>query len=217
MQDHIQTAPEFLLKRYRAWKTEEHAPNQGLFDRLVDEGQSPPAMLISCCDSRVQITSVFGADPGDFFVHRNIANFVPPNDAGGLHHGTAAAVQYAITALKVSHVAVIGHSQCGGVKGCYDMCEGNAPALEDPANHVGRWIEPLRAAYERLPDDASDEGRVARLEREGVLLSLENLMTYPFVEHAVAAGELSLHGFWIDIRSGALEAFNPKVGAFEPV
>ncbi len=217
MQSSTQPLPPFLLERYRRWKVNTHDRDLELYDKLATEGQSPKAMLISCCDSRVQITSIFEADPGDFFVVRNVANLVPPHEPDGLHHGAAAAIEYAVTVLKVAHVIVIGHSQCGGVKGCFDMCEGNAPALMERTSFVGRWMDLLRRGYDRLPADASAHQRVARLEREGVVVSLENLMTFPFVAEAVEAGRLSLHGLWTDIKDGELEAFDPETGQFQPV
>ena len=109
--------PAYLLQRYHGWKATTFAENEAWYRRLADEGQRPRAMVISCCDSRVHVTSIFGAEQGEFFIHRNIANLVPPYQPDGAQHGTSAAVEYAVTALKVAHVLVLGHSNCGGVAG----------------------------------------------------------------------------------------------------
>ncbi|MBV1902230.1 MAG: carbonic anhydrase, partial [Marinosulfonomonas sp.] len=122
--------PAYLVQRYHGWKATTYSENKAWYRRLADDGQHPRAMVISCCDSRVHVTSIFGADQGEFFIHRNIANLVPPYEPDGDHHGTSAAVEYAVTALKVAHIIVLGHSNCGGVQGCHDMCSGKAPELD---------------------------------------------------------------------------------------
>jgi carbonic anhydrase len=208
--------PDYLVKRYHGWKATAYSENSAWFRKLADEGQHPRAMVISCCDSRVHVTAIFGADPGEFFLHRNIANLVPPYAPDGNQHGTSAAIEYAVTALKVPHLIVIGHSSCGGVKGCYDMCEGKAPALDEKTSFVGRWMDLLRPGHARLPEGTEAE-RVAALEKEGVLVSLENLMTFPFVKEAVESGKLTLHGLWTDIGAGGLESYDPERGAFVPL
>ena len=174
-------------------------------------------MVISCCDSRVHVTSIFGADQGEFFIHRNIANLVPPYEPDGNQHGTSAAVEYAVTALKVAHLIVLGHSNCGGVQGCLDMCSGNAPHLEEQSSFVGRWMDILRPGYERIKAANKPEDQVRALEREAVIVSLENLMTFPFVSEAVKDESLTLHGLWTDIGEGGLEYFEPKSRSFQPV
>lgn len=207
--------PAYLVQRYAGWKATTFAENQAWFRRLASEGQHPRAMIISCCDSRVHVTSIFGADTGEFFIHRNVANLVPPYAPDGASHGTSAAVEYAVTALKVAHVIVIGHSGCGGVAGCHAMCSGKAPELEASSSFVGRWMDILRPGYERVRGQTSDEVRA--LEYEAVLVSLENLMTFPFVASAVKAGELTLHGLWTDIGEGGLMQYMPNSGKFEAI
>jgi len=205
--------PEYLVRRYAGWKATTYAENKGWYKRLAEEGQRPRAMVISCCDSRVHVTSIFGADQGEFFIHRNVANLVPPYAPDTDHHGTSAAVEYAVTTLKVSHLIVLGHSGCGGVQGCYDMCSGAAPELNEESSFVGRWMDILRPGYERLPSGETDM-RLRALEKEGVLVSLENLMGFPFVAAAVEDGSLSLHGLWNDIGEGGLEAYDADAEGF---
>ncbi|WP_368185242.1 carbonic anhydrase [Aestuariibius sp. HNIBRBA575] len=208
--------PAYLAKRYHGWKATSHAENANWFRRLANEGQRPRSMVISCCDSRVHVTSIFGADQGEIFIHRNIANLVPPYSPDGAAHGTSAAIEYAVTALKVSHLIVLGHSSCGGVEGCYNMCEGKAPELEEKESFVGRWMDILRPGYDRLPE-GDDTMRKSALEREAVLVSLENLMTFPDVAERVADDRLTLHGAWNDIGEGDLEYYDPERNKFVPV
>ena len=210
---HARPLPSYLVQRYHGWKATTWTENRAWYRRLADEGQRPRAMVISCCDSRVHVTSIFGADQGEFFIHRNIANLVPPHAPDGQQHGTSAAVEYAVTTLKVAHLIVVGHSSCGGVKGCHDMCSGAAPALEEKSSFVGRWMDLLRPGYERVKDLPADH-QLRALEREAVLVSLENLMTFPFVRAAVEAEEMTLHRLWNDISAGGLEHYDPETRAF---
>ncbi len=209
--------PGYLVNRYQGWKATTYAENQAWYRRLSEEGQHPRAMIISCCDSRVHVTSIFGADQGEFFIHRNIANLVPPFEPDGAQHGTSAAVEYAVTSLKVAHIVVVGHSSCGGVAGCHAMCSGEAPELEKKCSFVGRWMDILRPGYERIKGIEDRTMRIEALEKEAVRVSLENLMTFPFVKQAMQGDLLTLHGLWNDIGEGALEYLRAEDGTFAPV
>ncbi len=209
--------PAYLVNRFKGWKATAYEENKSWFRHLAQEGQHPRTMIIACCDSRVHVTAIFGADQGEFFIHRNIANLVPPFNPDGDHHGTSAAIEYAVAELKVAHLIVVGHSNCGGVRGCHDMYTGAAPQLVDRSSFVGRWMEILRPGYERTADIADVDERIAVLEREAVRVSLENLMTFPFISEAVAAETLTLHGVWHDIGEGGIEVFDPETEAFAPV
>lgn len=206
-----------LVEKYHAWKATGYADNRAEFHRLVDEGQTPSGMVISCCDSRVQPEHMFGAAAGTFFVHRNIANFVPPYDPGGDGLGTSAAIEYGVTALKVPRIIVIGHSQCGGVAGCHAMCNGEAPQLEAPSSAVGRWVGMLKPAFAKVDSGTPKEHQLQAFEQQSVIQSLENLMAYPYVAEAVRDQRLALHGLWIDIRDGALRQFSTETGTFDAI
>ena len=206
--------PGYLVQRYHGWKATGYAENAAWYRRLASEGQHPRAMVISCCDSRVHVTSIFGADQGEFFIHRNIANLVPPYSPDGSQHGTSAAIEYAVTALKVAHVIVLGHSSCGGVAGCAAMCRGEAPDLEAKESFVGRWMDILRPKFEEVAEIKDEAEQLRKLEKIAVTTSLENLMSFPWVKSAVEVGELSLHGLWTDIGEGGLQHYLPDEGKF---
>lgn len=216
--DHTKPLPQYLLQRYHGWRATKFEENKAWYARLVDEGQRPRAMVISCCDSRLHVTSVFGAETGEMFIHRNIANLIPPYAPNKDYHGTSAAIEYAVTALHVSNIIVMGHSSCGGIQGCYDMCSGAAPALEEDTSFIGRWMDILRPGYERVKDlELERSEKLTKLEHQGVLVSLENLMTFPFVKDAVESGELSLHGLWMNIREGEVRQYDPARDEFLPL
>lgn len=210
----VKSLPDYLMHRYRDWKESSFPNSRDWFRKLAIEGQHPKAMVVACCDSRVAVTSIFGQRTGELFVHRNIANVVPPYMPDGRHHGTGAALEYAVTVLKVEHILVMGHSNCGGVRGCIDMCSGRSPELDAAGSLVGRWLDVLRPGYDRVSDIEDVEVQQTALEKEGIQLSLENLMGYPFVLEAVEAGRLSLHGLWADIADMDLETFDGAVRHF---
>lgn len=214
--DYVHPLPSYLVQRFHGWKATTFAENKAWYKLLAEEGQHPRAMVIACCDSRVQVASIFGAEHGEFFIHRNIASLVPPFETGGNRHGTSAAIEFAVSVLKVAHLIILGHAGCGGVKGCYDMCSGNAPELEDPSSFIGRWMDLLRPGFETLPVDEEPVRRTA-LEYEAIRVSLENLMTFPFVADAVRTERLSLHGLWTDFAAGELRALNPETETFHPL
>ena len=203
--------PSELLARYNNWRQQSYHPQRARFQRLAAEGQEPSAMVIACCDSRLPVATLFGPEPGEVFVHRNIANLAPPyGEAIGA--GTAAAVDYAVGVLGVKHLLVLGHSSCGGVAGSIALCTGEAPELAKPDNPLGRWLAPLRPAFDRISAEADPAKRQTALEKVGIEVSLENLAAYPSVAAATAKGALSLHGLWMNLAEGMLEAFAGKHG-----
>lgn len=215
---HAKPLPSYLAKRYAGWRATQFQENKAWYARLADEGQRPRAMIISCCDSRVHVTAIFGAETGEFFIHRNIANLVPVYTPSEDFHGTSAAIEYAVRYLHVSNLIVVGHSDCGGVAGCLDMCSGKAPELEETSSFIGRWMDILRPGYDKVKDlKVTDEERKTALEKQGVLVSLENLMTFPFVKEAVENDTLSIHGLWNDIRDGGLEFYDAKSEEFHRI
>ncbi len=212
--EYAKPLPAYLVTRYHGWRATVYSENKPWFKRLANEGQHPRVMVISCCDSRVHVTSIFGAETGEFFIHRNIANLVPPCEPDGDHHGTSAAIEFAVTALKVSHIIVMGHSNCGGVNGCHSMCSGTAPELDEETSFIGRWMDILRPGFERVKDIEGREAQIRALEHQAVRISLENLMSFPFVRAAVEAEDMTIHGLWNDIATGGLQVFDGEKREF---
>jgi carbonic anhydrase len=176
-------------------------------------GQQPKVMVISCSDSRVDPATIFGARPGEIFVVRNVAALVPPFEPDNKRHGVSAAVEFAVTKLKVSEIVVLGHGACGGVNAA--LTQSLADAKIGDGGFVANWISLLDEAREKVVAKCGtgDEGQKA-LEQEGVKVSLANLMTFPFVAERVAAGTLSLHGAVFAIADGKLRVLGDE-GAFE--
>ncbi|MFO1107324.1 MAG: carbonic anhydrase [Amaricoccus sp.] len=206
--------PSFLIERHRNRRSNRTVEERSRMLHLAVHGQNPRAMVIACCDSRLMVRDLFGAEAGEFFVHRNIANLIPPCTLDGRQHGTSATIEYAVTVLKVRHLIVMGHSQCGGVAGCFDMQAGGGPAPE-PGSFVGDWLQILAPSVPPLIQDGLERTPALRaLEHQGVLVSLANLMTFEFVSEAVNSGKLQLHGLWNDISDGELEVYNSETNSF---
>lgn len=203
--------PDILVERYRDWRTSLFEARRSKYLQLAQMGQSPQVMIISCCDSRVLVAEMFGAEAGDYFVHRNIAALVPPYAAPGAFHGTLSTIQFAVEALNVKHILVVGHSGCGGVAACHDMCS-EPPEPTDSINYVAAWLQILKPCVERVQHLPDRSARLAALEREGVVLSLRNLISLPFVRAKVDAGHLQLHGAWKNIGGHELEIYDPARG-----
>lgn len=175
----------------------------------MTDGQAPPVCVISCCDSRVDPVTIFDADPGQLFVIRNVANLVPPYRVGDGLQGTSTAIEYAVRQLKVGHLVVMGHARCGGVAAAI------GGVREGDATFVGRWVGLIDTAKSRA--GTADEAFQARVERESVRVSLERLMTFPFVAAAVEAGTLQIAGAVFSIFDGKLEILDRLDGEFRLV
>ena len=210
----LKPLPDYLIQRYNGWKATTFSNNKSWYHKLAEDGQHPRAMIISCCDSRVHVTSIFGSDAGEFFIHRNIANLVPPFKKDQDYHGTSAAIEYAVKTLKIPHIIVLGHSTCGGVKSCFDYFSGSTPDLYEDSNFVASWLEILRPSFEKISQEPNISNKIRALEKQTVLTSLENLTTFPFIRSAIKNETLSLHGLWHDIGSGELMYFDVKANDF---
>lgn len=199
-----------LRDGYRAFRAEDFADENELWTELA-EGQNPDTLVIACADSRSDPAIIFHAKPGELFVVRNVANLVPPYEPDGTRRGVSSAIEYAVKGLGVTNILVLGHRLCGGVSAC---AHGDATDME----FVDPWLDTLRPALAKANVRADTDGTTLcdALELEGIGQSLSNLMTFPFVRDAVAAGRLTLNGARFDIASGALE-WRQSDGSYETV
>jgi carbonic anhydrase len=193
--------PQQLLDGYRTFTSQRLPTEQTRYRELSERGQSPEVMAIGCCDSRVSPEVIFDAGPGELFVVRNVANLVPVYQPDGGAHGVSAALEYAVNALRVKHIVVLGHAQCGGIRAFIDK---TAPL--SPGDFIGRWmsmfVKPGEKVEQREHESMSDF--TVRIEKAAVFRSLENLTTFPFVQTQVANGKLDLHGAYFGVAEGSL-------------
>lgn len=205
--------PNRLIDGYRAFRGGRFKGEQDRYRDLAATGQSPSILLIGCVDSRVSPEVIFDAAPGEILVVRNVANLVPPYEEGGGHHGVSASLEFAVSALHVRHIVVMGHAFCGGIKA---FASHGAPLSK--SDFIGKWMSQIAPAAERIgAPQTADEAYLHQLEFASVELALTNLMTFPFIATAVAKGELELHGAYFGVARGQLLVRNPGNGVFEPV
>ncbi|HHZ10766.1 MAG TPA: carbonic anhydrase [Rhizobiales bacterium] len=205
--------PEILLNGYRNFMTGRYASESSRYRSLAREGQAPATMVIACCDSRAAPEAIFDAGPGELFVVRNVANLVPPYAPDGEYHSTSAALEFAVQSLKVSHIVVMGHGRCGGIRAALDP----SAAPLSPGDFIGKWMSLVAPAAEAVAGNAMMTAgeRQTALERISIRYSLANLRTFPCVSVLEGKGRLSLHGAWFDISTGELWVMNPRTGDFE--
>lgn len=203
---------EKFIAGFRRFQEKYFTEDLDLFEQLR-QGQHPKALIVACADSRVDPTLLTGAEPGDVFVVRNVANLVPPYEPGGNFASVPAALEFGVLSLEVEHIIVLGHARCGGIQA---LMHGAGPDDE----FIGKWVGIAQRARERVLAELPTKppGLQARAcEQASILVSLENLMTYPWIAQRVAAGAMHLHGWYFDIAQGALLGYNPARNAFEPI
>jgi carbonic anhydrase len=205
-----------LIDGYHRFRHKDWARERERWAGLA-EVQNPKVMVLSCADSRVDPAQIFDARPGEMFVVRNIAALAPPYETSGGYHGVSAALEFAVTQLRVADILVMGHGLCGG------CAAGLTGEFEDTEPGEGHFI----ADWVRMLDEARDEVRARHptldreafrdMEWEAVKVSLANLRTFPWIADREAAGELALHGAHFSIAEGRLYVLDEADGKFRPV
>ena len=198
-----------LMAGYRTFREQRWPKERALYAALA-QGQAPRMLVIACCDSRVDPATIFDAGPGELFIVRNVANLVPPFEQGEGLHGTSAAIEFAVRRLKVKTILILGHAQCGGV------AEALTPTELDEDSFIRPWIALLDPAKERCRHCAGGDAQTA-LEHESIKLSIERLLSFPFVAEAVEGGQLALEGAHFGIADGHLEFLDRENGQFFPL
>lgn len=207
-------SPQQLIAGFSRFREHRSPGNEGMFSRLFAEGQKPQCLIVGCCDSRVDPAIIFDCSPGELFVIRNVANLVPPNEERIGHHGTTAALEYGVRNLGVAHIVVLGHEHCGGIQ---TLMQGG---VNNPDSFIDDWmrlVDSARLSVEQDYAEASEEQRRRACEQRAILVSLENLLTFPWIAQGVAAGTLQLHGWYLDIKNSQLLGHNAQTGNFEPL
>lgn len=207
--------PERLAEGYRKFLEGRLPVEQDRFRDLAQRGQKPEIMVIGCCDSRVSPEVIFDADPGELFVVRNVANLVPPYSPDGATRAVSAALEFAVQALRVKHIVVLGHAQCGGIGAFHDP---GAPL--SPGDFIGNWMKLIEPAADAIGPKQAGETQteyLTRLEQASVLLTIRNLMTFPCVQILVERGRLHLHAAYFGVAQGSLLVYDERAKQFLPV
>ncbi|MHB8121168.1 MAG: carbonic anhydrase [Desulfuromonadaceae bacterium] len=203
-----------FLAGFKRFRQHYFDPHEQRFAAL-QQGQNPKVLVIGCSDSRVDPAILTGCAPGELFVVRNVANLVPPCEYDNQHHGVSAALEYAVCHLEVERIIILGHSGCGGIGALmHGISNGR------PAEFIGPWVNIAERARQQvlleLPDkDPATQSRAC--EQAAILVSLENLLTFPWISERVESGSLLLHGWYFDIGIGQLYSYAPETAGFEPL
>ena len=185
-----------LISGYKSFRQDYYLERPEFYKNLVKNGQSPETMIIACSDSRVSPSTMSQADPGEIFMVRNVANLVPPYDKNSIHHGTNACIEFAVRDLGVRNIIVLGHSHCGGLKRLCDRSEN-----EVKREFIDSWVS---IAEKALDTNLEGDDKYRYVERRAIEISLENLLTFPWLKNKCEAGDLELHGCLFDLESGKL-------------
>lgn len=203
-----------LISGFKRFQENYFNSDDTLYQRL-GQRQIPKVLVVGCCDSRVDPAIITDCRPGDLFVVRNVANLIPPYQPDAHYHGVSAAVEYAVRVLQVEHAIVLGHSQCGGI---------DALMLSSDENPSGEFIDqwvaiahPAKEAVQRSLGHKSEDLQHRACEQASILISLENLLSFPWVAERVQSQKLALHGWYFDLTNGELLGYHPHHGEFQKI
>jgi len=210
---------EKLKAGYQVFRDKYFKENKEIYHELVEKGQHPKTLLISCSDSRVEPSLILQTPPGELFTIRNVGNLVPPYEQDDHHyHGVSSALEYGVKVLKVENIMIMGHAHCGAIQAAIDT-EGNPDSLGTEFLH--HWVEIAQETFEKprcCSESIKSGNRIPHeIEQASVVNSMDNLMTFPFIEKEVSAGNLKVYGLYFTIETGELTAYNRKTGQFGPL
>ena len=204
--------PKILADGYRLWRDDRLPHERGRLAQLAALGQAPQALVIGCCDSRVSPETIFSSGPGELFVLRNVANVVPPFRPDGKHHGTSAAIEFAIAGLAIPHIVVMGHSQCGGIRAYLNSGDDSTRG-----DFIGPWMDLVGGAKEdALARNPKLAGRALEtaVEEAAIRLSIRNLRTFPEIKEREAKALITISGLHLNISNGDLRVLDEATGDF---
>ncbi|MDP4028594.1 MAG: carbonic anhydrase [Gallionella sp.] len=206
------SSPAQLIEGFARFRERHFAKDDALFRELVEQGQAPRILVVACCDARVDPALILDCAPGDLFVIRNVANLVPPAENQGHYHGTSAALEFGVRKLNVGHIVVLGHAHCGGIRTLLES-DGQKEDM-----FLDEWMGIAAAAREQVNLEFSHADNAVRqraCEQQTILVSLDNLRTFPWIRERVEQGALALHGWYFDIERGELLGYNADTHLFE--
>lgn len=193
-----------MLSGYEAFREKYALGDSSVMQYLSDYGQKPQAMVVSCCDSRVDPGLILQCDPGELFVVRNVANIVPPYEKDEAHHGTSAALEFGICFLKVQHLILLGHSQCGGIQALLNNTDSNQN------DFINNWVSLIKT--DKCCDYDTDDYAKLALQK-----SYQNCLTFPWIKEKITQKELLIHLWFFDIKTGQIFTYSDEHQSYEPL
>ncbi len=203
-----------LIEGYKRFKSQYFEKNNS-FDALIKHGQKPKTLVVACCDSRTDPAIITGCQPGDLFVVRNIANLVPPFDDRAQHYSVSASLEFGVLGLDVHNIIVLGHSHCGGIRALME-----APKDKNSSSTIIGWMNIAKTSKQKVlaqhPRSTHDK-QCYYCEKESLLTSLNNLTTFPWIKERVLKRQLSLHAWYFNLETGAIETYQETSKKFFPL
>tara|TARA_B100000989_G_scaffold18507_1_gene12195 strand:- start:3047 stop:3682 length:636 start_codon:yes stop_codon:yes gene_type:complete len=205
--------PDFLINKYIDWKENVFQKKQYLYESLEKKGQRPKVFIVSCCDSRVDVNQIFASNPGDFFIHRNIANLIPDLNVNNVNHEITSSIDYAILTLKISRIIILGHSCCGGINFAFNKFSDKNKNEDDSL--LNNWIQSVKSSYDKIDKSQSKIDAVRSLEKESIINSIQNLKNYKKIHKSILQNKLQIHGLFFEISTGKISEYNESSKKFE--
>jgi len=194
-----------MLLGYHAFRKKYASGDKSVMQYLSHYGQQPQIMVVACCYSRVDPALILQCDPGDVFVVRNVANIIPPFEKDEAHHGTSAALEFGICNLKVEHLILLGHSQCGGIQA---LLAGDNNNQND---FISNWVSLIKADHCHSSSDPDEYAKLALNQ------SYQNCLTFPWIRKKVMQKELSIHLWYFDIKMGQIFTYSDIQNEYLPL
>ena len=190
-----------LICGYKKFREKYASGDNSVMQRLADRGQRPEVMVVACSDSRVDPSVILQCDPGELFMVRNVANIVPPYELDDRHHGTSAALEFGVCYLKVKHLIILGHSQCGGIQALLTQEE-----LKQN-DFITHWVSVI--------DHKSKTHDHDEFAKESLFQSYKNCLTFPWIKNAMDDNQLKIHLWFFDIGAGEINEFDFESKRFQ--
>lgn len=206
-----------IISGFRVFKSTTFEKQRDIIRHLLEQGHKPTNMVISCADIRISPSELFATNPGELYVINNIGGLVPKYETTGVH-GILAAIEYAVTILKVENIIVLGHAKCSGIKTI--MSDEFVSSKNELSESMKTWLsiasEAREAVKKQMSEKTPEEQQVA-CEHESIIISLRNLMTYPYISKAVKENKIRIFGWYFDIEAGEIMSLNNDTGFFDPI
>ncbi len=200
----MQTSFDKLLEGYRTFRSKYALDDKSVMQYLSDYGQTPKTMVVACCDSRVDPALILQCDPGDLFVVRNVANIVPPYEKDEAHHGTSAALEFGVRFLKVKDLILLGHTQCAGIQTLLDK---KTSRRDD---FITNWVSLIKT-------DEITANNIELCAKSAIGQSYENCLTFPWIQERMEKGELIIHRWFFDIKTGQICTYSKAEKDYLPL
>lgn len=205
-----------LVSGFRVFKSTTFQQKKDIIHHLVEQGQKPTTLLISCADLRLAPAELFATNPGELYVVSNVGGIAPKHDSSGVH-GILSAIEYAVTILEVENIIVLGHAKCDSVKMIMSEKSASGKGLSDSMKSWLSVASEARDAVRKEMSEKSEEEQCAACETESLIISLRNLTGYPYIAKRLKENKINIHAWHFDIENGEIMAFDPNTKFFEPI